>query len=189
MRVEVVCWIDLYGLPENVRVVPVIPVCLSVTSIGFVYVFVYRKLSPHFKSFRAGSHMLFLCMILHTMWSGKSMHMLCILPFGMLCLSVFFRGELGFLNCGAMCIVNKQFELLKFVFVSGYVDLQYDEISLIFTVVLCIACSRPWSVCEVVLVPYVEAVVVVAVICLLLLVLHVCMLREYDGARVTAMLV
>ena len=45
-----------------------------------------------FKSLRAGSyvfvlHMLFLCVILHTMWSGKSLKLLCILPFGMLCLS------------------------------------------------------------------------------------------------------
>ena len=45
-----------------------------------------------FKSLRTGSHvfallMLFLCVILHTMWSGKSMQMLCILPFSMLCLS------------------------------------------------------------------------------------------------------
>ena len=31
--------------------------------------------------------MLFLCVILHTMWSGKSMQLLCILPFGILCLS------------------------------------------------------------------------------------------------------
>ena len=31
--------------------------------------------------------MLSLCVILHTMWSGKSMQLLCILPFGMLCLS------------------------------------------------------------------------------------------------------
>ena len=46
-----------------------------------------------------------------------------------------FRGELGFLNCDDiwMCVVNKQFELLKFVFDSVYVDLQYDEISLTFT--------------------------------------------------------
>ena len=45
------------------------------------------------------------------------------------------RGELGFLNCDDifMCVVNKQFELLEFVFHSVYVDLQYDEISLIFT--------------------------------------------------------
>ena len=32
--------------------------------------------------------MLFIYMILHTMWSGKSMQLLCILPFGMSCLSV-----------------------------------------------------------------------------------------------------
>ena len=31
--------------------------------------------------------MLFLCVILHTMSSGKSLHLLCILPFGVLCLS------------------------------------------------------------------------------------------------------
>ena len=43
---------------------------------------------------------------------------------------VFFRGELGFLNCDDifMCVVNKQFELLEIVFDSVYVDLQYDEI-------------------------------------------------------------
>ena len=45
-----------------------------------------------------------------------------------------------------MCGVTKQFELLKFVFDSVYVDLQYDEISLTFTA---------GSVCEVVMVPYV----------------------------------
>ena len=40
-----------------------------------------------------------------------------------------FRGELGFLNCDDVCkcVVNKQFELLEFVFESVYVDLQYDE--------------------------------------------------------------
>ena len=31
--------------------------------------------------------MLFLCVILHTMWSGKNLQLLCILPFGMVCLS------------------------------------------------------------------------------------------------------
>ena len=45
------------------------------------------------KSLRAGSQvfailLLFLSVILHTtMWSGKSLQLLCILPFGMLCLS------------------------------------------------------------------------------------------------------
>ena len=45
-----------------------------------------------FGSLRAGSQvfallMLFLCVILHSMSSGKSLQLLCILPFGMLCLS------------------------------------------------------------------------------------------------------
>ena len=45
-----------------------------------------------FKSLRAGSQvfallMLFLWVILHTMWPGKNLQLLCILPFGMLCLS------------------------------------------------------------------------------------------------------
>ena len=31
--------------------------------------------------------MLFLCVILHAMSSGKGLQLLCILPFGMLCLS------------------------------------------------------------------------------------------------------
>ena len=45
-----------------------------------------------FRSLIAGSQafsllMLFLCVILHTMSLGKSLQLLCILPFGMLCLS------------------------------------------------------------------------------------------------------
>ena len=38
------------------------------------------------------------------------------------------------------------------------------------------------------MVRYVDAVVVVTVMCVLLYVLHVCLLRECDGARLTAML-
>ena len=50
------------------------------------------------------------------------------------------------LNCDDICmfVVNKQFELLEFVFDSVYVDLQYDEIYLNFTVAyvcLCGVCS------------------------------------------------
>ena len=103
--------------------------------------------------------------------------------FGSFC----FRGELGFLNCDdiGMCVVNKKFELLEFVFDSIYVNLQYHEISLTFTAVyvcLCGICSHVvvWSVCEVVLVPYVAAVVAVTVMCVLLFVVCV---------RVTEMLV
>ena len=45
-----------------------------------------------FKNLRVGAQMfalliLFLYMIVHTMWSGKSLQLLCILPFGRLCLS------------------------------------------------------------------------------------------------------
>ena len=105
-----------------------------------------------------------------------------------------FRGELGFLNCDdvCMCVVNKQFELLEFVFDSVYVDLQYDEISLTFTagsVSLCCVCGRLWSVCEVAVVPYVDEVVAVTVMRVLLFVLHMCLPRECDRVWLTAMLV
>ena len=57
------------------------------------------------------------------------------------------RGELGVLNCDdvCMCVANKHFELIEFVFYSVYVDLQYDEISLTFTagsVSLCCVCGH-----------------------------------------------
>ena len=57
-----------------------------------------------------------------------------------------FRGELCFLNWDDICmrLMNKQFELLEFVFESVYVDLQYDEIYLTFTAgseCLCGVCS------------------------------------------------
>ena len=63
--------------------------------------------------------------------------------FGCVC----FRGELGFLNCDdtCMCVVNKQFELLEFVFDLMYVDLPYDDISLTSIAgsgYLCCVCSH-----------------------------------------------
>ena len=92
--------------------------------------------------------------------------------------------------------MNKQFELLEFVFDSVYVDLQYDEISLTFaagSVSLCCVCSHVVVFgLSVRLSRYpidVDAVVAVTVMRVLLFVLHVCMLRECDGARLTAMLV
>ena len=52
--------------------------------------------------------------------------------------SFYFRGHL---NCDdiCMCVMNKHFELLKFIFDSIYVDLPYNGISLTFTAgsVLC----------------------------------------------------
>ena len=75
-----------------------------------------------------------------------------------------------------MCVVNKHFELIEFVFNSIYVDLKYNEISLTFI----------WYVCEVVSVPFVGNVGALSVMCELF---HVCMLRYCEGSRVTPMLV
>ena len=54
--------------------------------------FCMSEVISSFRSLTAGSQvfallMLFLCVILHTMSSGKSLQLLCILPFGMLCVS------------------------------------------------------------------------------------------------------
>ena len=59
---------------------------------------------------------------------------------------VCYKGELGFLNCDdiGLCVVNKQFELLEFVFGSVDVDLQYDEISRTSTA----GCVSLWCVCS-----------------------------------------
>ena len=59
----------------------------------FCLCFCMSEVIPSFKSLRAGSQvfallMLFLCVILHNICSGKSLQLLCILPFGMLCLFV-----------------------------------------------------------------------------------------------------
>ena len=66
--------------------------CLDAPSICFVCVFVCRMLSSHLGVWELRSQvfaipMLFLCVILHTMSLGESLQLLCIFPFGMLCLS------------------------------------------------------------------------------------------------------
>ena len=98
MWLEVHCWIyhvcsskELYGMP-------VMPFCMS-------------EVFSSFKSLRAGSQvftllMLFLSVILHTMGSDKSMQLLCILPFGMLCLAAI-----------SMIFVKK---IVGSVYVGGY---------------------------------------------------------------------
>ena len=57
-----------------------------------------------------------------------------------------FRSEHGSMNCDiSMCVVNKQFELIEFVFDSACVDRQYDKTSRTFTagyVPLCCVCSH-----------------------------------------------
>ena len=83
----------MYGLPKGEYCACDSSVCLDASSICFICVFVCQKISPHL---RAGSQVfalliLFLCVILHIIWSGKSFQLLCIMPFGMLCLSVISR--------------------------------------------------------------------------------------------------
>ena len=52
----------------------------------FLYVGSYL-LIQEFESWVTGvCALLILCVILHTMWSGKSLQLLCIFSFGMLCL-------------------------------------------------------------------------------------------------------
>ena len=104
---------------------------------------------------------------------------------------VCFRGEPGCLNFDdiCMCVVNKQFELIQFAFDSVYVDLQCGEIYLTFLALCMWSCDRPWSVGEVIVVPYLDAMVAVTVKRVPLFLLHVCLLRECDCARLTAMLV
>ena len=55
-----------------------------------LFVFCMSEVISSFSSLKAGSQvfdllMLFLCMILHTMSSGKSLKFLCIMPFDKLC--------------------------------------------------------------------------------------------------------
>ena len=68
-----------------------------------------------------------------------------VMYFGSFC----FRGKLGFLNCGdiCMCAVN-QFEILKFVFNLVYVDLKYNEMYLLFLLLglgTWVVCVVMWS--------------------------------------------
>ena len=58
----------------------------------FCLCFFMSEVISLFKSLRAGSQVfslliLFLCVVLHIMWSDKSLQLLCIFPFGMLCFS------------------------------------------------------------------------------------------------------
>ena len=66
-------------------VVPVITVCMYML-LPYVCLCMLEVISS-FRSLRAGSQafdllMLFSCVILHTMWSGKSLQLLCIFTFG-----------------------------------------------------------------------------------------------------------
>ena len=74
-----------------------------------LFVFLYVGSFSSFRSLRAGSQvfallMLFLCVILHTMSSDKSLRLLCILPIGMLCLSAISMMFVKFLLAVCMLV-------------------------------------------------------------------------------------
>ena len=69
----------MYCIPKNVCVVPVIPLSVYVILPYVLFVFLYGS--------QVFALLMFFFVILHTMSSGKNLQLLCILPFGMLCLS------------------------------------------------------------------------------------------------------
>ena len=79
----------MYGIPKSVCVVPVIPVCVWMSLPYVLIVFLCRKLSPHLRVLELdhGCLLSLCCVIFNTMWPGKSLQLLCIVPFCMLCLS------------------------------------------------------------------------------------------------------
>ena len=92
MWLEVLCWIDhVWSSKECVCCVCDPSMRLDAPSICFLCLCMLEVISS-FNSLRTGSEvfalrMLFLCVMFHTMWSGKNLQLLCILHFGMLCLT------------------------------------------------------------------------------------------------------
>ena len=110
MWVEVLCWIDCgWSSKECACSACDHSVHLSVPSIGFVYVCLcMSEFISSSKSLRVGSQvfallMLFLCVILHTMWPRKRLYVLCILLFCVLCLSAI--GMMVLKNMLAVCML------------------------------------------------------------------------------------
>ena len=80
MCVEVLCWVTMYGLSKNVCFQ-----CASKCSFHRFCLCLLEVISS-FRSLRAGSQVialliLFLSVIVHTMWSGNSLRLLCNLHF------------------------------------------------------------------------------------------------------------
>ena len=81
----------MYGLPK-MSVLCLLSQCASKCSFQRFCLCFCMSGVISFRSLRAGSQvfallMLFLCVILHTMCSGKILQLICIFPFGSLCLS------------------------------------------------------------------------------------------------------
>ena len=91
MWVDVLCWMEVLCWMDRVWSFKECACCACDRSVqlSVLSIFILLEVIFSFKSLRARSQvfallMLFLCMILHTMWSGKSLQLLCILHFGML---------------------------------------------------------------------------------------------------------
>ena len=86
----------MYGLPKKMCVLCLLSQCAYKCSFHMCCLwFCMSDVISSFKTLRARSQvfallMLFICVSLHTMWSGKSEQLLCILPYGMLCLSAMY---------------------------------------------------------------------------------------------------
>ena len=94
-------------VPQIMCVLCMRPHCASKCSFHrFCLCFCMSEVISSFKSLRAGSQvftllMLFLCVMLHTICSGKSLQLLCILTFDMLFLSSI---NMMFVNFGWQCV-------------------------------------------------------------------------------------
>ena len=91
MSVELLCWIDHVWSSKECEYC-ICDLYLSVFLYRVCLCFYMLKVIFSVKGLRARSQvfallMVFLCVILHTMWSGKSLQLLYILPFSMWCLS------------------------------------------------------------------------------------------------------
>ena len=131
----------MYGLPQNVRVVPVIPVYIHVFLTYVCLCFCMSEVLSSCKSMAAGSQVfglivLFLWVILHTMWSGKSLQLLCFLPFGMVeGMSVVVNVMLSLMNVmrpyflvqpiGALCSEVMYFGCFGFSGELGFLNCEY----------------------------------------------------------------
>ena len=105
---EVVYWIDhVWSSIECVCCACGPSEHLDVPSICFMCLCMSEVIAS-FRNLRTGSQvfsllMLFICVILHTMSSGRSLQLFCIFPFGMLCLSAI---SMRFVNIMlAVCIL------------------------------------------------------------------------------------
>ena len=92
MWLEMLYWIDHVWSSIECVCCTCVPVSVYMILPYVCLCFWMSEVISSFRSLRTGSQvfallMLFLCVILHTMSSDKSLKLLCIFPFGMFCLS------------------------------------------------------------------------------------------------------